>query len=232
MPARAQHAIGAALWHRHRVDLADLKAWLTHAGFDIAHPFPAKTVAALDPAFASLGRGSVGVLVGNTRALWPNVLAARANAPAASRAHPVDSYTETSMRACAVDWKAEAIYAHAPDESGRYVPFQRLAVAVGLAALAPSQLLIHPTFGPWFALRAVLLLDGIEPPLAPRVSLPCACTDHGCVQAFDHAMAHPDDWRAWLAVRDACPIGRAYRYDDDQLAYHYTKDPRYLPVIG
>ena len=32
------------------------------------------------------------------------------------------------------------------------------------------------------------------------------------------------DWRLWLAVRDACPLGREHRYDDDQLRYHYTKD--------
>jgi hypothetical protein len=29
-------------------------------------------------------------------------------------------------------------------------------------------------------------------------------------------------WHAWLAVRDACPVGRAHRYDDDQLRYHYA----------
>lgn len=29
---------------------------------------------------------------------------------------------------------------------------------------------------------------------------------------------------SWIAVRDACPIGREHRYPEDQLRYHYTKD--------
>jgi hypothetical protein len=28
---------------------------------------------------------------------------------------------------------------------------------------------------------------------------------------------------AWIAVRDACPVGREGRYSDAQLEYHYTK---------
>jgi methylmalonic aciduria homocystinuria type C protein len=31
-------------------------------------------------------------------------------------------------------------------------------------------------------------------------------------------------WRAWLAVRESCPVGREYRYCDAQIEYHYTKD--------
>jgi len=37
-----------------------------------------------------------------------------------------------------------------------------------------------------------------------------------------------DAWRQWLNVRDACPLGRAYRYGDDQIAYHYRSDRRVL----
>jgi methylmalonic aciduria homocystinuria type C protein len=33
-----------------------------------------------------------------------------------------------------------------------------------------------------------------------------------------------DTWPLWLAVRDACPIGRAHRYDDAQIRYHYARD--------
>lgn len=41
--------------------------------------------------------------------------------------------------------------------------------------------------------------------------------------ALDAALG-AEDWRRWLAVRDACPVGRAHRYSDAQIAYHYTKD--------
>jgi hypothetical protein len=31
-------------------------------------------------------------------------------------------------------------------------------------------------------------------------------------------------WEDWLAVRDACPVGRHFRYPEGQLRYHYTRD--------
>lgn len=35
-------------------------------------------------------------------------------------------------------------------------------------------------------------------------------------------------WQLWLAVRDACPVGRSHRYSDAQIRYHYTKDREVL----
>lgn len=32
------------------------------------------------------------------------------------------------------------------------------------------------------------------------------------------------DWRGWVRVRDAFTLGRAWRYGEDQLAYHYGQD--------
>ena len=32
------------------------------------------------------------------------------------------------------------------------------------------------------------------------------------------------DWTLWLAVRDACPLGREHRYPEPYLRYVYTKD--------
>jgi hypothetical protein len=39
-------------------------------------------------------------------------------------------------------------------------------------------------------------------------------------------------WRAWVAVRDACPVGRASRYGDEQIRYHYAKDRGVLERRG
>jgi hypothetical protein len=30
--------------------------------------------------------------------------------------------------------------------------------------------------------------------------------------------------RAWLAVRDACPVGREHRFPEAMIRYGYTKD--------
>jgi methylmalonic aciduria homocystinuria type C protein len=120
----------------------------------------------------------------------------------------------------------------APEPPPRRVAMQRLAHVAGLAWLAPSHLCVHPRFGPWIALRAAVVIDVEGPPPQTPIAAPCDCAT-GCQPAFDRALAAgtPRDqaelrerWRLWLAVRDACPVGRAHRYDDDQIRYHYAGD--------
>ena len=99
------------------------------------------------------------------------------------------------------------------------MPLQHLAVAAGLGALAASRLVIHPTYGPWFALRAAVVLDGTPPPVPPRLAQPCHC-DQRCTTVLERAQ-RSTDWRDWLAVRDACSLG-AWRYSDAQILFHYV----------
>ena len=162
---------------------------LAAAGFDIAHPF------------------SRGLLIGNTRALWAPFVAARRDEP-----DPLDRYTERCLAAAFPG--ATIYYAHARP----YLPFQQYAVEAGLAALSSTHLAIHPVYGPWFALRALVVQPG---PARDPIEKPCACTGE-CDRAFARAIA-ATDWEAWLAVRDACTIGRAWRYSDEQIRYHYTR---------
>jgi methylmalonic aciduria homocystinuria type C protein len=182
---------------------------LAAAGFDIIHAFDPR--ACNVPAIVDPARPTA-VLVGNTRALWPHFVAHREAVP-----HPLDRYSERVIGA-AYD---RVFYSHRQYD-GAFLPFQRIAVAAGFGALSPSQLVIHPVYGPWFALRAIVLVEG-EPPVRAPVAKPCRC-EAPCVAAFDRAMAAtgPDRPRAWLAVRDACPHGREYRYSEDQISYHYS----------
>lgn len=189
---------------------------LGNAGFDLLHELD---LACLDdsPILPRTGRA---LLVANTRVLWPIFVAARAADPALiASPDPLDAYTEQTMAHAfpgARTWFAHREYA------GAYVPFQRIAVASGLGALAPTQLVIHPIYGPWFGLRALIALDGDPPQRAPRVGYRCT----GDCEA--RLAQTSQDWRSWLAVRDACCVGRDYRYGETQLAYHYTKDPALL----
>lgn len=186
---------------------------LDAAGFDLQHAFDAHAVAAT---FRWLAGPRCGVLIGNTRALWPPFTAALADPALAAMRDPLDTYTERTIAAAYPG--APTLFAHRRYD-GQFLPFQQLAVAVGLAALAPSHLLIHPVHGPWFALRAVVLLDRDPPPVAQPIARSCACNDR-CRMALDAAVAADDDWRAWLAVRDACTL-RASRYSEEQIAFHY-----------
>src|SRR5438270_2795660 len=96
----------------------------------------------------------LGWLVGNTRALWPRFLSARDPGDE----HPLERYTERTIERAIAGSGATAWFGHRRYD-GAFLPLQRLAVAVGLGALAPTGLVIHPVFGPWFALRAVVVED-------------------------------------------------------------------------
>lgn len=187
---------------------------LRDAGYDLVHE--------LDLATTGLATGR-GLLIANTRALWPVFLAARRADPVLrASADPLDLYTaQTIARAFP---GADVWFAHRP-YAGSYLPFQRIAVAAGLGALAPTQLVIHPVYGPWFGLRAIVALPG-DPVVSP--ALPAYRCTGGCEALLTIALQR-EDWRAWLAVRDACCVGREHRYDENQLAYHYTKD---LSLLG
>ena len=169
---------------------------------------------------------SLAVLIGNSRALWPRLLdALRTDVELLDDANPVEGYTMRCVLEAAqcVDVPYELRWAH--DVLPHPIAIQRLAQVAGLAYLAPSNLSVHPTYGPWIALRAVLVADVTGPPGPPPVmENPCDDCEHACLAAFRRALSQPADWRHWLEVRDTCPTGGAYRYDALQILYHYTKD--------
>jgi hypothetical protein len=179
---------------------------------------------------------ALGLLIGNTRRLWPVFLRAlEADASLAADPNPLDTYVTARVRQLAsqvLGRPFQLVFAHAT--SPKPFPIQRLAEAVDFAVTAPSHLSIHREHGPWIALRAVVVVDveGPPPSMNPLVS-PCRGCSAPCVTALRHALAacpppvteediaeHAADW---IAIRDVCPVGRASRYDDEQLRYHYTK---------
>lgn len=173
---------------------------------------------------------SLAVLIGNSRSLWPRLLdAMRADPDLRADRDPVEAYTMRHVLDAAGGWQVphEIHWAHVV--APRPVAIQRMAHVAGLAYLAPSNLSVHRTYGPWIALRAVIVADVAGPPdPQPVVTRPCDDCEHACLAAFRHAVAEPSDWRHWLAIRDACPTGRAHRYDERQIVYHYTKERRVL----
>lgn len=196
----------------------DALATLAAAGFDIAHTFDA-AIAAREPGLAMLGGAArLGVLIGNTRALWPRFTEAMRDPVLAAGPDPLDRYTERTITAAfgAAHPGARIYFGHRR-HAGAFVPLQRLAVAAGLGALAPSHLVIHPVYGPWFALRAAVVIEG-EPPVREPAPLPCRC-DASCSAALERAW-RSSNWQDWLAVRDSCPL-RSWRYSDDQIRFHY-----------
>lgn len=207
-----------------------LAARLAPRGLDIVHPFALGWVNAELPPEQRLAGGDdrLGILIGNTRALWAPFVEARRGDPALrAAAHPIDRYCEAAVGGLGLD--AAVRWAHDPAPR---LPIQRIAALAGLAPLSAVGLNVHPTFGPWLALRAVLVLDRPGPAgAAPRVPSPCADCERTCRPAFERARAAQAGksgitatWPLWLAVRDACPVGRDWRYPEAMIRWHYARD--------
>jgi hypothetical protein len=187
------------------------------------------------------GSGShLALVVANSRALWPRFVQAFAS-DAALRAEPdpLDRYTERSLEHVlgGLDVTASVRFAH--EGGARRVAMQRLASAARLAYLSESHLSIHPQFGPWIGLRAAVSFPLVHShPAAPELEHPCGTCQGHCLPAFERALAAADgelteraareSWRSWVACRDACPTGRAYRYSEAQIRYHYLKERQQL----
>jgi epoxyqueuosine reductase QueG len=97
--------------------------------------------------------------------------------------------------------------------------FVALGQLVGLGALGPFALLIHPQHGAWWALRAAWLVDAdVDSPLDS--GSPCAGCAAPCVGGWHNAggivAATPE-------VRARCVVGPASCYDEEQIAYHYDR---------
>ena len=171
---------------------------------------------------------SLALVVGNTRQIWqPFVRAMRTNTDLMGDAHPVERYAMTSLMDAVDLIKVPTQVRWAHDTGRGMVAIQRMAHIAGLAFLSPARLSVHREFGPWIALRAAVIVEVEGPNKRPLVSSPCDACESSCFPAFKEAQ-YSSEWRLWLAVRDACPLGRAHRYGEDQIDYHYGKNVRRL----
>jgi methylmalonic aciduria homocystinuria type C protein len=197
-----------------------VKAALAARGFDL---FAEMGTADEPLGLPDFGRASArAVVVGNTRALWDFVKDLPGD-------DPIDRYAERVIteEAARVGVAFEIRWAHHVPAT---IAIQRAAAAAGLAWLSPSHLCVHQVYGPWIGLRAVVVFDQDAGARPARVAAPCCCNS-GCMTAFERACAAGvprdqaelrDRWRLWLAVRDACPVGRTWRYSEEQISHHYT----------
>ena len=97
----------------------------------------------------------------------------------------------------------------------------------GLAYLSAGQFNIHHRFGPWFALRAVVILPGTTFQNTP-LSNPSTNAIESQAAALFERLLQKGTWEEWLSLRDLYVVGREHRYSDEQIRYHYTRDKAVL----
>jgi hypothetical protein len=208
------------------------------ARYDAAVP-PRHALAALAPA----ARGAI--VVGNGGgALWHAFRRFCADHPdVAALADPLDAYVEravaTAVRAALGSAALRVLHPFRfPAEP---VSFQHLAACAGLGRPSRLGVLIHPTYGPWIALRAaVLVAADVEAPRPADGFDPCpGCVEQACMVACPagavraagwdvpacaaHRRREDDPCAVRCHARFDCVIGREHRYPADAQAYHQLR---------
>ncbi len=175
------------------------------------------------------------IVLGNGgTALWD---AFRAAIPEAETDDPLDHFTRRAVEAATRD--LQEARCHFPfDRSAPRLDFRLLGELAGLGRPSLVGVLVHPTYGPWIALRAAVLLP-IDV-TAPRPSDgfdPCpTCVERPCIAAcpvgavgtagwdvagcIAHRLADESHCAAGCTARLDCVYGRAHRYPPDALAFH------------
>jgi hypothetical protein len=153
---------------------------------------------------------------------------------------PLNRWTKRVIEPIAKEFGARALYPFGEPHR----PFQRWTLRADSAYQSPLGILIHPEYGLWHALRAALLFAE-KLPLPPRSDAPspCAsCVGRPCLTAcpvgaftgssydVDLCAGHlrpPADGAATADchtigchARNACPVGRQWRYPEAQIRFH------------
>jgi len=201
---------------------------------------------------------STGYLIGNTKHLWPifmkwyNSSESKIDNPLDNYCQTsIDAILTDHFRSpfsIQVYWSSESC-------ADKLVSMQRAAYCSGLSYLdSKSHLTIHPIYGTWHSFRAVVVVTNKDKTNVGTRSLSASIPaltrlltpqeEKEAQAALCRALQLSDENRlcdqlhgkgpseevaaAWIAVRDCISQGNEYRFDDNQLWYHYTKDTMYL----
>lgn len=148
------------------------------------------------------------IVASGGRALWD---AFAGSAEFALSPDPLDAYTRrvTEAAAALLPAPARALFAF-ERRGGAYADFVALGRLAGLGAASRLGLLLHPTYGPWMSLRAIVLASQQAEPGAPLDFDPCRNCPAPCESAG------PD----FTARRRACVVGPEHVYGEAALAHH------------
>ena len=176
------------------------------------------------------------LLIGHAgSSFWPYFTAwlAEQNPPPEN---PLDTWSKQVITAAATEIGGHAVF---PSDKP-YLPFQQWAMQAQGLRPSPLGILIHPVYGLWHAYRgAILFADSALSAPSEKLSHPCdTCQEKPCLSACPVSAFSFDGYdvgacRAYLRTdagqdcmdggckaRRACPVGRDYVYQGEQMRFH------------
>ena len=224
-----------------RIDVAVLREGLTSYGFEVFGSFVLEAQHCIANHDEYLGRQAI--LVGNIGSrIWLHF--SQSAEYQDSEPDPLNRYTARILGGVARAQEIEAIFPF--DEP--YWPFQRFAASALGVQSSPLGMQIHPEFGLWYGLRGAFILPedtelvGDVDGVSVAQTHPCdTCVDKPClntcpVSAFtingyntEACYGHldrgedPDCRSLGCLARDACPVGKEYRYEPQHIRFHMDR---------
>lgn len=181
------------------------------------------------------GCRSVLVIGSGGTTLWDGFLRSVAEQPARLELDgPLDARVVEAIAAVPAD--PSRLWIRCAADDGQHVDFRSLARDAGLGHPSRLGLLLHPTYGPWFALRAACFTTDALPVTGPLVTpTPCEGCAAPCTAACPVGAIGPGGWsfapcvgfqerdptcHGGCLARAACVVGREHAYGALQHRYH------------
>ncbi|EAL69995.1 hypothetical protein DDB_G0274205 [Dictyostelium discoideum AX4] len=202
-------------------------------GFDIVEPFRVNDYngAAIHKLNNFGIEDSTGIIIGCTKNFWPHFeqyIKRINNVPK----DPMNCFVIDTIEGVVENnqfikpYEFEIRYDFNSPSSGKYVHIQTCGHFAGVASYDKDVMWsIHPTYGLWFVFRSCIIIkinyQGDSPNLPPTNLLTQFEKDE--MKRFTQ-IAIDEGWinlETRLKIRDACPIGREFRYEGNMFDYFY-----------
>ena len=120
--------------------------------------------------------------------------------------HPLDDFIDRWIQSVDPTPDATRRWIQCAEDVDVFVDFRPLATSAGLGTPSLLGLVIHPEYGLWVSIRAVLLSTEVfEPTTKNRMQSPCeGCVEKPCISACPAGAVTP----FWLVCTTVCYISR------------------------